>query len=293
MPDCRPARGQQASDPTLYPCGWRLAQLRWPFGLWEAARQQPRAEWITIMDDDTFLVIPTVLHMLGQLNVQHGRRPVYAMGQIAAGGTGHYFNRAWIHRYMGHEWGRLWSRNATSPPSSRRASCLGVEGRAALAQLPSEGALLLCHTLLNLSMPLVALTECCGAKTLDEADLRGIAHQHPDELDSGGYRSSLWQRIRLLDPELLSRDAHAFAQKHLTPVTHVSLKYFGENAQLLYRLLYHHELSLLSWLRPTRCVQRRKSGHGTFVRRSFTGVCGEVWTQAAVDSAAAATAAAS
>jgi len=249
-------------DDTLH-CGWMLAQLRWPHGLLRATELQPHAQWINIIDDDSFIIIPTVLRHLesisaaqhdleaastsranksvleggnrqGRGQFAHTDRAVYAVGCKGNGGAGHFFNRAWFRAFCKAN-AQFCSvgESARAPSASAGTNAtLWCENTDSLSDFisSSDGGLVLCHGKVD---------RVHGATLLDLRS-RGAINLFLS------WKATAFDGLRALDLPLVKRDVQAFGRQKLAPVIHVTLKFFAESAFLLHEIFYNGRVDLLT-----------------------------------------------
>ena len=196
-------------------CEYMLAQVRWPYGLFESSKRHRHAQWISIIDDDSFVVVPALERVLLGLN---SSSPVYAMGRLGWGGAGHYINHAAV-KLMLKEKGS----GKRVAKSYEETHCNNEMGMAT----GSEQHLNDCYKM-NTGGKIIELPRSDSGSVL--------------LLDAN---KPYWRSIRDLDAGMAYADQQRFFATKLEPVIVVCVKVFGEAARLLYRLFYLRETNLL------------------------------------------------
>ena len=243
-------------------CQWMVAQLRWPWGLLHVASLQYHAHWISIIDDDSFIVVPTVVsHLMALQHAQnehaqneldqrgwfHRHGMIYAVGMNLQGGAGHYFNRAWarefcngnqvyckrLHQASAATDGTNYSRENGGRILSTSVSTLwcGEEDKLRDFKESSDGGMKRCHD--------------AFAKSRNETTYVDLRSRGAASLFLPTTATAVSTLRSEFDVHKLEKSPDVFASTFLDPVIHVTLKWYAESAHFLYNLFYRRQLHLL------------------------------------------------
>ena len=190
-------------------CDWLIAQTRWRYGLRYMGRKHNKANWFSLIDDDSFVVVPTVLRALRTARTQHDNNTaIYAMGRKGWGGGGHYFNREWVGHFEN---------------NFRRCESYKIHS--------SDGWLQTCHD--------AVISRHNNTAFVDFSTMGYMSYSSSGQV--GGYHF-----LCTLNNALLRSSPRAFRDKYLHNIVVMTVKQFGESARVPYQILYLGRYDLLN-----------------------------------------------